>query len=301
MKAAIFHCFGLRRVFLLPPLFFVLAFPICAGGAGAQRANEQSTGTAGTYSQSSPAPAGVPENTSEERIMGYFFYEELCGNCNDDEVNFMSILQEKIPVAERNKYPHIFRTVNIYETEGRGIYERVSSELGLDRGLLEAPFLILGGRVFQGYDSISANIREAYLTAAEDLFVYKRPYNPRTRKTGENLFDDYSVNPDHVTMVYFYRITCPECAEVTPIVDALPKTVLINGRERPLDIIRINTRSGNNGERIAAFFTAWEVPDRDRMVPIVFFSDSYLAGYNMISAELPESLSRTPVPWKLLQ
>ena len=277
-----------------------LAFLVFTLGACVQRVPEQNQGAAGLALQSSPAPAGALENALAEELIGYFFYEELCGNCQDDEVKFNSILQEKLPAAERNQYPNFFRSVNIYETAGRVIYEQVCAELGLDRGLLETPFLVLGGRVFQGYDSINANIREAYLTAAEDLFVNKKPYNPGTRLTGENLFDDYSVNPEHVTVVYFYRITCPECAQVTPIINALPGTVLVDGRERPLDIIRMNTRSGNNGERIAAFFEAWEVPDKDRMVPIVFFSDSFLAGYDMISAGITESLSKIPIPWILL-
>jgi len=83
-------------------------------------------------------------------------------------------------------------------------------------------------------------------------------------------------------------------------VDALPKTVNIDGKEWPLDIIRINTRSGNNGDRIAAFFETWQVPDSDRMVPIIFFSDSYLAGVDAIKNNLAQYLSEIPKPWRLL-
>ena len=233
------------------------------------------------------------------QINGWFFFEELCGTCHEDEAKFRTILQDKIPLSERNQYPNYFETVNIFEFDGRAVYEQVTGDLGLDRELLSTPFLILGGRVFQGYDSISSNIREAYLTAAEDMYVYNRPYNPRTRKTGANLFDDYPVNPDHVTIVYFYRITCPECAQVTPIINALPASIYADG-SRKIDIIRINTRSGNNGERVTAFFNAWQVPDKDRMVPIVFFAGSYLAGIEAISAELEKRLRDPPAPWKLL-
>jgi len=237
----------------------------------------------------------VNEPPLPERINAYFFYEELCSSCHTDIDRFFSILQEHLPLAEREQYAG-----NIFESTGRSLYVQVTDDLGYDRSLLETPLLIIGGRVFQGYDSISANIREAYLTAGEDLFVYKRPYNPRTRKTGKELFDDYPVMNDHVTLVYFYRTTCPECAQVKPLVDALPGTVSVNGQERPLQIIRINTRSGNNSERVAAFFEAWQVPDQDRMVPIIFFSDSYLAGLEAISGKLQQSLSRNPMPWRLL-
>jgi thiol-disulfide isomerase/thioredoxin len=285
-----------RAILVLIFLIFLI-FPVFARGAGTR-------GSGGTNSEgalpSSSVPVGSTVSSGTERINAYFFYEELCSLCHEDENKFISILQEKLPLAERDQYPNNFQSINIYSVSGRQVYMQVTDELGLDRGLLQTPFLVLGGRVFQGYDSISTNIREAYLTAAEDLYVYRRPYNPLTRKTGDNLFDDYPVNPDHVTMVYFYRITCPECAEVTPIIDSLPKTVSVNGSARALDIIRINTRSGNNGERVAAFFEAWQVPDKDRMVPIVFFSDSYLAGIEAISAGINQRLSEPPKPWKLL-
>ena len=235
-----------------------------------------------------------------EKIDSYFFYEELCQSCHEDIERFTSILQEKLPLAERNQYPNNFQILNIFETHGRQEYEQITNDMGIVRELLEVPLLIMGGRIFQGYDSISTNVREAYLTAAEDLYVNKKPYNPRTRKTGDQLFDDYTANPDNVTLVYFYRIVCPECAQVTPIIDALSDTVIVNGRQRPLDIIRVNTRSGNNGERVSAFFEAWQVPDKDRMVPIIFFSDSYLAGFDAISSGLQQGIIREQIPWKLL-
>jgi glutaredoxin len=245
-------------------------------------------------------PPAAPVQQEQEKIKGYFFYEELCSLCQTDYDRFTSILQEKLPLAERDQYPNTIYILNAHNITGRQEYVRITDDLGLDRGTLEFPLLILGGRVFQGYDSISTNIREAYLTAAEDLYVYQRPYNPRLKKTGANLFDDYPVNPNHVTLVYYYRTTCPYCAQVTPLIDALPKTVLTEAGERPLDIIRINTRSGNNGERIAAFFEAWQVPDEDRVVPIVFFPGSYLSGPEAISGALYQRLGEEAGPWPLL-
>ena len=246
------------------------------------------------------APMTHADELSVNSLKAYFFYEELCGNCYYDEENFISILKEQLPKTEDRKYPVYFETANIFETKGRAVYEEITDNLGIDRSMLETPLLILGGRVFQGYDSINANILEAYLTAAEDLYVNGTPYNPAARKTGDHLFDDFSINPDHVTVVYFYRITCPECNQTAPLIDSLPKSITVNNTQKTLDIMRLNTRSGNNNERIAAFFEAWNVPDKDRMVPIIFFSDSYLAGYNDISADLEKRLIADQRSWKLL-
>ncbi|GHU15906.1 hypothetical protein FACS1894163_04230 [Spirochaetia bacterium] len=234
-----------------------------------------------------------------DKIGLYYFYEGLCESCNEDsEKEFYTIIRENIPIEERDVNPYVTYIYNAYMRQGREEYERITNEMGIERDNLELPLMIAGGRVFQGSQSIKNNIREAFLTAGEDLFVNKRVYTPAARKTGEHLFDGYSINPDHVTMVYFYRITCQECAKVTPLVNELPVAVTVKGKQVPLDIIRINTRSGNNGERVAAFFDAYNVPDEDRMVPIIFFFDSYLAGIDNISSGLQAKLEQGPGTWK---
>ncbi|MDR0525985.1 MAG: hypothetical protein LBG90_08980 [Spirochaetaceae bacterium] len=228
--------------------------------------------------------------TASPKIEAWFFYEELCGSCQDDEDKFLEILREQIPLAEREAYSHLFHIFNIYQTEGRSKYQQLTSDLGLDRAGLSPPILIIGGRAFQGYDSIRSNIREAYLTCGEDLF------SNQSRKTGDRLFEDYPVHPNSRTLVYFYRVTCEECGKVTPLIDALPEII----GDRRIEVLRMNTRSGNNGERIAAFFEAWGVPDQDRKVPIVFFADSYLAGSEAIAEGLRSRLIESQGAWKLL-
>jgi thiol-disulfide isomerase/thioredoxin len=251
----------------------------------------------GTRASESKSAVSVDPNLPG-RVDMYYFYDELCELCESQvQAEFYDILKEKLPYEEREVYPNAIHVENIFKSDGRYLYEQVTDEMGLDRSTLEPPFLLVGGRVYQGHQSISNNIEEAFLTAAEDLFVNKRVYTPAARKTGEHLFDDYAIKADHVTMVYFYRITCPECAKVTPIVNELPDTIKANGKQLPLDIIRINTRGGNNGERVTAFFDAYQVPDEDRMVPIIFFSGSYLAGLEQISAGLQAKLEQGPGTW----
>jgi hypothetical protein len=251
-------------------------------------------------SKASDAKSAVSADPNlPERFDMYYFYDELCELCEPKiQTEFYDLLRENLPFEEREGYPYALHVENVFKTDGRYTSDRVTDEQGFDRSTLELPFLLVGGRVYQGNQSIANNIREAFLTAAEDLTVNKRVYTPATRKTGEHLFDDYSINTGHVTMVYFYRITCQECAKVTPLVNELPSTVSVNGQQLPLDIVRINTRGGNNGERVTAFFDAYNVPDEDRMVPIIFFSDSWLAGVDNISAGLQAKLEQGPGTWQ---
>ncbi|MDR3172676.1 MAG: hypothetical protein LBU19_00370 [Treponema sp.] len=266
-----------RKVFQHPGPFFVAAvltllsaFPVFARPV------------------SDTPPAELPD-----KVELYYFYEETCELCNEGG-RYFTILDEKLPNEDRNRYPHDFPAYNIYHTSGRAKYEEITDSMGISRDTLNLPVLIAGGRIFQGFETIANNIREAYLTAGEDIFVNRRVYNPAVKKTGDRLFEDYPVRSDHINIVYFYRITCPECAKAAPFIDGLSETVKVDGRTIPLTITRINTRSGNNGERIAAFFEAYGVPDAERIVPIVFFADSYLSGAEAINGGLQERLERKP-------
>lgn len=145
-KQAVKACIFRRKGLLLTALLLLLSAAVFASGNKA------------------PVPA---EPVPGEKIIAYFFYEELCGSCSADEERFLSILREKLPLAERDMHPHSFELINIYEKAGRSRYVQVTGDMGLDRETLEPPLLILGGRVFQGYDSIGSHIREAYFAAGE--------------------------------------------------------------------------------------------------------------------------------------
>lgn len=225
----------------------------------------------------------------EPRLALYYFYEELCGSCDGAEA--FDVMAAEALSGVRELYPYDLYRVNVYTTTGEARYADVCAEMGIDPGLLTLPVLIAGGRVFQGDEAIAANLREAYLVAGEDMFVNDTPYNPAQKKTGAALFDDYAADPDAVTVVYFYRITCEECIQTAPLIDALPETVVIDGVERTVSIVRINTRSGNNGERVTAFFNGYDVPNDARMVPIAFTAGAYFAGHDAIAEGLVPALT----------
>ncbi len=61
------------------------------------------------------------------------------------------------------------------------------------------------------------------------------------------------TEPEHATVLYFYRATCEECIQTKPVIDGIPDTLCINGRWTQVDVLRLNTRSGTNGEKSAGF------------------------------------------------
>ena len=229
--------------------------------------------------------ASISDDAEKKLVLSYF-YEELCASCDGTEA--FRAAAEKELAGVRDTYPYEIRTVNVFGKEGRALWQQEAAGYGIDPAEIELPVLLAGGKMFQGETKIRENLREAYLTAGEDLFVYEKPYQPGPKKTGAALFEDIQFDSAALTLVYFYRAVCEECGQTAPLIDALPKTTAAG---LPVNVIRLNTRSGDNAERIAAFFAAYAVPDEDRKVPIVFTGNGYLSGFDAIEAGLPSSLS----------
>jgi len=223
-----------------------------------------------------------------DRIEMFFIYEELCVSCDGtEEIN--ALARQHLSDTD---YPYVLETINIFETGGMARFEILAQELlDVAASSLELPVLIVNGLAFQGMNAIRNNFNEAFLVAGHDLFERGVVFHPRYQRTGDALFDGFYADPEHITLVYFYRIVCPACIEIEPLLQALPDTVSIDGADVAVDLIRINTRSGNNRERVMAFFDAFDVPNEYRFVPIVFTASGFYTGPEAITALITESLA----------
>lgn len=218
----------------------------------------------------------------------YFFYDTACASCNGEE-EFNRIVEEVL--AGEEEYPYAIHRENIFHSSGRKVYEAVTQEFGLDPNGLENPVCIVNGRALQGFEEIRKDLKEAYLTAGEDIFLYHKE-KPETGGGEQDPFADMETEPEHATVLYFYRATCEECIQTKSVIDGIPDTFCMNGRWTQVDVLRLNTRSGTNGEKISRLFEIYEVPEEEQMVPIVFLADEYLAGYDTISARLQPLLEK---------
>lgn len=224
-----------------------------------------------------------------EKVEINYFYNEACASCEEHDVFWKMVREELGDAAE--KYPYQANVYNVFKTEGASVRDAVFANLGFDQKAMQAlsyPVMTINGTVYYGDEEIKASLREAYLTAGEDIFVNKRGvYDPAAEQTFAELTGAYPVQKDASTVVYFYRTVCEECIQTDEeIISKLPEKIKVKGEEMPLQVIRINTRSGRNAEIIREFFSVYQVPEEDQMVPIVFTASGYLAGYDKISASL---------------
>ncbi len=238
-------------------------------------------------------PVYAGEEQQEEKIEIHFYYNEACASCSGTE-EFDQLVKDEIDTLPEG-YAYEVSSFNTFHTGDADLFSEEMATFGYDQDFIDSwmePVMTVNGKAYLGMESIRSSIKEAYLTAGEDLFVYGRGvYDPQKEQTLEELLDFWPLEEGSASIVYFYRITCEECIETNEkVMDDLPRSVTVEGEEYPLQVIRINTRSGRNNEVIQAFFEAYDVPEEDQMVPIVFTARGYLAGIDDISNGLIEAL-----------
>lgn len=225
----------------------------------------------------------------------FYFYDNVCASC-DDEEKFIELFNNKIGDI-KDDHPTTINMTNVYSTGGMEALERVCASYAVDPADIKFPVLMLGGKVYSSEAVIENNLREAYLVACEDLFTNKKPFDPQEKKYDEDIFEDIELDNDTISLVYFYRLVCEDCIKLEPFLIDLPTDINSGDQKKELNIIRLNTRSGINSKRIMSMFEAYNVPDQDRVVPIIFLADSYIAGYeniiNKLDGELESNYTST--------
>lgn len=262
----------------------VLALSLCFGFSGLVQAQNELETEIGLETE-----LEAESEQQIEKIEIHYFYDEACATCNAVE-EFYEVFREELgDVSEL--YPYSLATYNVFHKSDAVIRDAEFKRLGYGEefsGILTYPVMTINGRLYMGHDTIRDSLREAYLTAGEDLFEYGRGvFDPSEEQTLAQLLESYELEEGSSSIVYFYRIVCEECIETKEaVIDRLPETITADGVTYPQQVVRINTRSGRNSEVIQAFFEAYNVPEEDQMVPIVFTAEGYLAGYDAISANL---------------
>lgn len=94
-------------------------------------------------------------------------------------------------------------------------------------------------------------------------------------------------------LYYIYITACESCYEVSSLINMLPNVVQVveDGAEfsSPVDVVRINLTS--EPDRAIMLFDIYQVPQKDRIAPIVLTGDTYYAGTEKIRQLLSEGLS----------
>lgn len=183
-----------------------------------------------------------------------FFHDTACGSC-DGTAEFREIISEQLYPYEKAR-PYRLNVKNVFKSEERSRAEEILTEQGLTIQEVSFPMMLINGTVYEGLDEIAANIQREYFAGMI------------------------------AEATYFYREDCQECIDLSAFMDSLPEKVKVGSVSLPVALQRLNSREGDNGDRIRELFDVYQVPEEDQMVPIVFVGDHYLAGAEEIEGKL---------------
>lgn len=204
------------------------------------------------------AAASDQTEIQEEMLPIYFFHNTACGTCDGTE-EFRALVEEQIS-AYKDSCPYELLEYNVFQTKGNEAWNAITEEYSLENENYVFPVMVLDGKMYTGMSEIREQLQSAFF-----------------RATG-------------ISALYFYRKDCPECLEMEAFWGQIPETFKIEDQEFPCEVLKMESRTDNNGELIRQLFEDYQVPEEDQMVPIVFLKDSYLAGKQEIEEDLLTAL-----------
>jgi hypothetical protein len=108
---------------------------------------------------------------------------------------------------------------------------------------------------------------------------------------GSDFSDDLpQVDPNVSYVVYFYVDACRDCERTELFFETLPESITITGSLSTVQITKRNIFSGDNVSLYMEMISAYDVPEQEQSVPILFLTSSYLSGYENIKENLSANL-----------
>ena len=240
----------------------------------------------------------VSAQGEEVKVTITYFYENVCGYCNPAQ-RFNELYNELVG-TEKEDIEVDLRTFNIFHESGREKVNQYYEEYGVPKAKRYAPIVFIGSNYLVGNDDIVEKLKDTFVTAKEESILNKVEYLEEklyTRQTINNsdTYDNSKKIREDSLVVYFYVTACGECQDVAEYFDTLEeKNTLnsVNNDNIDFSLIKFNIGELQNIELIKKYYQAYDVPENDQLVPVVFIGDTYLQGIDNIKKELIEQIRK---------
>jgi hypothetical protein len=233
----------------------------------------------------------IAEEERNVRLQMYYAYENPCELC-DDEARFVEFFNRV--TADVPERPEIFYSgFNLFRTGAARQFRYYASQLGIETSGLPLPLLIIGDEYLAGEDAIREGVRELFIRQTESAHN-EIAVSPAagTGPAPEAPVPKYPlVNPEESVLVCFVTSACENCEKAKTYLGRLPQSVDLAQGNSPLRVIYYNVAENEGLAAARQFFEAYQVPDKDQIVPIVFYTGGYLSGYSNIQSGAPGILA----------
>ncbi|MDR1636567.1 MAG: hypothetical protein LBR93_04445, partial [Treponema sp.] len=237
--------------------------------------------------------AAEEEEDRNVRLQMYYVYENPCELCQDeaDFIEFFNQVTAGVPGRPEISYSGF----NLFRTGAAQQFSYYASQLGIDPSRLALPLLIIGDEYLSGEDAIREGLRELFIRQTESArneIAVPPPANagagsPAGRGAASKApLPKYPpVDPRESVLVCFVTTACENCEKARAYLERLPESInLAPDKLSPLRVIFYNLAEDGGLAAARRFFDAYQVPDKEQIVPIVFYTAGYLSGYSNIQS-----------------
>ena len=218
---------------------------------------------------------------TEDTFTVYFFHETSCGSC-DGTSEFLEIFNEQVGDI-KGQYSYELVTVNAFTESGYEQLETVLESIGLTRDDIHYPVLIIGEDAVSGLDEIETSIREIFTKYGEGYRAeYAEVEASEDEASQTDLFTGVEFEETDSVISFFYTLACDDCDAVKEHLAAVPERITVDGTESSVIIDSYSIAEAEGMEKVRAMFTAYEVPEEEQQVPIIFYRDGYISGRDAI-------------------
>lgn len=220
-----------------------------------------------------------------------YFYNNPCASC-EVENTFYELFNTQVGDL-KGKVNYELKLYNTFSIEGCQFFERVCENYSIEQELRKVPLMVIGEEYLVGDNEIQTRLRDTFIQQSKELPKGKvQLVEPKIEKSEGSILkeNNLKVDPKESHLIYFYTTACEDCNKTKKFLSGLDTTCSIN-KEEAIILSEVviefkNIAELDNTELINTYFQQYQVDSSSQQVPIIFYEEGYLAGYEKIEKEL---------------
>lgn len=238
--------------------------------------------------------AGTKDRGTEKVVPIYYIHNNPCESCRE-YLHFVQDFQNEIAGKIPFEAYHM-KELNLLLDGARDTYERLMKELDIPEEDRFTPMLIIGDRYLTGNENIQKNRRKLLLS--ETGLAAPEPDNKTNSVSHDwiapgqaHMIPGVKLSSSDSYLLYFSTTACEACQEAKAYIEKFTESIQVNGPEGKsmASNVVVEERNITEAGNLALYqnlLEKYKVPEKERIVPLVFFQGGYLSGKEAIQSEL---------------
>lgn len=226
----------------------------------------------------------------------YYIHNNPCESC----IEYLHFLQEFEEQVSDEVPSSDYRTQELYllNDEDLDIYHDLMDKLEVPTEDRTTPMLIIGKHYLRGSNNIKKNSKELLMQecglAKSISFDLSNSSDKKSNESNNHSQQLPGIEVDNSDSYFLYFTTsaCDSCESVGTFLESLPKAFEVNSEGNNLSsrlvVEKRNIMEEGNLTLYQQLLSEYDVPEEDRVVPLMFFESGYLSGEKEIKAGIKD-------------